>query len=78
MLLLPDLIDAARLFSNEPNDSFPFSAEERSPVRVIICLSAHLLVDIWVASRFWLLKVKQLSSFMYQECLGHMLRGFIF
>lgn len=47
-------------------------------MRVIICLSAHLLVDIWVASRFWLLKVKQLSSFMYQECLGHMLRGFIF
>lgn len=39
---------------------------------VITCLSAHLLVDTWVASRFWL------STFMYQECLDHRVIGLIF
>ena len=43
----------------------------------IICLSIHLLMDIYVVSSFWLLQIKLLRTFMHKDLCGHML-SFVF
>lgn len=53
--------------------SFPIIAGLYSTVWIYHSLSsAHLLMDIWVAPGFWLLRMKLLWTFIYRSLIGFM------